>query len=76
MKMSGLAQVEMSGSDIGRGMPSALLTMTRHELDRVELMRRIQERRITQAEAAAELQVSVGRWSGSIARIARPGPLS
>lgn len=36
-------------------MPSLLLTMSRRELDRVELMRRIQERRTTQAEAAEML---------------------
>ena len=40
-------------------MPSALLTMTQHELDRVDFMRRIQERRTTQAEAADALGLTV-----------------
>ena len=36
-------------------MPSALVTMSRQELERVELMQRIQDRRTTQAEAAQTL---------------------
>jgi hypothetical protein len=40
-------------------MREGLLTMSRDELNRVELMRRIEERRITQVEAAVELGLSL-----------------
>ena len=38
---------------------AALLTMSLRELDRADLMRRIQERRLTQAQAAKQLGISV-----------------
>ena len=40
-------------------MPAAFVTMSRHELDRVELMRRIQERRTSQAKAAEALGLTM-----------------
>ena len=40
-------------------MTLALLTMSRREMDRAELMLRVRERRLTQVEAAVQLGLSV-----------------
>lgn len=54
--MSGLSQVEMSGSGYRvADMKTALVTMSTTELERLAQMQRIAERRTTQREAAAQL---------------------
>ena len=55
-------------------MLQALTTMSKQELDRVELMVRIQERRLTQRQAAEMLDVSVRQVERLYRRYKQSGP--
>ena len=69
MEMSGLCQVEMSGSRYAGRMSAAVLTMSQREFERAALIRRVHERRLTQSAAAELLGLSLRQVSGSIGTV-------
>jgi transposase len=55
-------------------MDSELVVMSRREIERAHLMRAIQERRLTQKQAASQLSLSVRQVERLFARYKRDGP--
>jgi len=55
-------------------MDSGLVVMSRREIERAHVMRAVQERRLTQKQAASQLALSVRQVERLFARYKRDGP--